>query len=406
MRLKRNLNIVILTQWIIVIGIFTERYYELILILFVALLLSGMQKKIVFSKTLLLLAIGVFIYSLLALSYVAYPYQKFIQQFILLLVTSVAYYQFFTINQHNINDIFRKYLKVAYVVALLGIIQWVVFLSVRINIFQFLYSGNAIEIYPGIIRITSIIDEPSYLSTLLTPAAVYYSLKKNRIQTDKWQMYIIYLAIFLTLSTVTYVILVLFFIYKYLFYVRSAVYRVAFTMLLFVIFLVGEKPLSNGEKTIFSDVILKISDSFAAFADMDPYVFESLNLSSYATMTNLWVAVNAPLRISGTGLGSHEQSYEYLYQSDFTYYGLNSKDGYSLANRIFSEFGVVGITALCIWLIRNYNKKNIINVAVLFLLLTLLIRGGHYTRYGLVFFVFMYYYTHKLSGNIVCKTKN
>ena len=134
---------------------------------------------------------------------------------------------------------------------------------------------------------------------------------------------------------------------------------------------------------------------------MDPDVFETLNMSSYATMVNVWVALNAPNRIMGTGLGTHELNYYREYKSDYIFYGLNAQDGYSLLNRLYSEFGVLGLI-LCLWVIyRNYNLNNIINISVFFLILTLLIRGGHYVRYGFIFWAFLYYY----SGSFIYSSK-
>ena len=90
-------------------------------------------------------------------------------------------------------------------------------------------------------------------------------------------------------------------------------------------------------------------------------------MSSYATMVNVWVALNAPNRIMGTGLGTHELNYYREYKSDYIFYGLNAQDGYSLLNRLYSEFGVLGLI-LCLWVIyRNYNLNNIINISVFFL---------------------------------------
>ena len=54
---------------------------------------------------------------------------------------------------------------------------------------------------------------------------------------------------------------------------------------------------------------MKLQDTYEGFIAMDPDVFETLNMSSYATMVNVWVALNAPNRIMGTGLGTHELNY-------------------------------------------------------------------------------------------------
>ena len=92
---------------------------------------------------------------------------------------------------------------------------------------------------------------------------------------------------------------------------------------------------------------------------------------------------------------STEQNYYSTYKSNFSGYGQNAQDGYSLVIRIFSEFGIIGVFFLFLFIIRNLNITNPINISVLFLIGQLLIRGGHYTLYGTIFFFFLYYYTSK-----------
>lgn len=167
-------------------------------------------------------------------------------------------------------------------------------------------------------------------------------------------------------------------------------------IILLLLFLLGgnfKRLEQSGEETAFSAIVMKLQDTYEGFIAMDPDVFETLNMSSYATMVNGVGSLNAPNRIMGTGLGTHELNYYREYKSDYIFYGLNAQDGYSLLNRLYSEFGVLGLI-LCLWVIyRNYNLNNIINISVFFLILTLLIRGGHYVRYGFIFWAFLYYYS-------------
>ena len=145
--------------------------------------------------------------------------------------------------------------------------------------------------------------------------------------------------------------------------------------------------------------LIKISDTFTAFKNVDPGMFEVLNLSSYATLSNLWVSFNAPNRIIGTGIGTHSESYSRIYKSDFSHYGLNQHDAYSILIRVFSEFGFIGISILFLFLYRLFNRLNIINISILPYLLAHLIRGGHYTINGMFFFCMLYYLTSKTDRN-------
>lgn len=157
--------------------------------------------------------------------------------------------------------------------------------------------------------------------------------------------------------------------------------------------------ISTNNESIFKGITERIDDSLKGINNLEPIYFERLNLSSYALISNLWVAINAPNRIYGTGLGTHEQNYLNTYKSDYQYYGFNQKDGYSLFNRIFSEFGIIGLFVLFIFVFKWFNSRSFINICAFFLILSFILKGGHYVRYGLIFWTFMYYYSHKLMHN-------
>jgi hypothetical protein len=161
--------------------------------------------------------------------------------------------------------------------------------------------------------------------------------------------------------------------------------------------MVGKLYLDNNdsEHNAFSDIVMKLDETSEGFKMTNPYDYENLNLSSYATLANLWVAENAPSRIVGTGLGTHEQSYYRLYKSDFDLYGLNSKDAYSVGTRVFSEFGVVGILIFVIFILKNINRLSVINIASFLTIFSFVIRGGHYTAFGFVFWLMLFYYTNR-----------
>lgn len=394
-----------LSQWLIVGGIFTERYYEFMILMIVGIVNTYIWKKFEINIKLLVFFVALFFYSLILLSSTHYTPYKFFQQYFLLFLFFVFYYSFFYLNRNEILNIFRKYLFIAYFVALLGVIQWFIYFLTEINIFSFIYGRITIIMGPRILRINSIIDEASYLSTLLTPAATYYIILKGTLsQKEKFRKYIIYACIFLTFSSVTYLIMVLVIIYKYLFVRKYLIAKVITLIILTTVgsgfFFLLSTPKIEQEKNIFSDIVMKITDTTLAFKDLDPESFDMLNMSSYATITNIWVAMNAPNRCLGTGLGTHEQNYYKTYYSDSIFYGINAAEGYSLFNRIFSEFGFVGIILLLLLIGKLYNKESIINISVFFIILTLLIRGGHYTRYGTIFFFYLYYYT---SSRIIKK---
>ena len=119
---------------------------------------------------------------------------------------------------------------------------------------------------------------------------------------------------------------------------------------------------------------------------------------------------NAENHFLGTGLGSHHVAFRRYNKLEawFTGYGphsmlLNENDASSLFNRILSEMGYIGVLAVLIFLFKFYNKKESIpwisiNHASLVVILTVLLRGGHYFILGLPFFILSYYYSSKLSN--------
>lgn len=384
-------------QWLAVVGIFTERWFEIGILLIVNLIIFATNKRLVLSQGIFYTLFFVALYSVSSITYVGYGYSKFLQQLGMLAFMIIGYYNLFSFINFDVKAIFDKYLKVAYVVCCLALLQFVFFAVVGVDPFSFISGRSPVEILPHVMRLNSILVEPSEFSSSVTPLLVYIILKGKESSFSIVQKLVVFISVFLTFSTITFVVIILLFLYKYLFYIKQIWIKVvAIVAFFFIIFHISTV---NIEKQAGDDalggIFMKLNDTFGAFSKMEPKSFEVLNLSTYATMTNIWVAQNAPLRWTGTGLGTHSANYESLYQSDFAYYGLNKEDGYALFNRLFSEFGIIGLLVVVVFLLKRFNKRNVINISIAFLLLTLMIRGGHYTRYGLILYLFIYYYTGK-----------
>ena len=71
---------------------------------------------------------------------------------------------------------------------------------------------------------------------------------------------------------------------------------------------------------------MKIVESQRMLSMSNPEDFSEINMSSFALVSNLYAARNAPCRILGTGLGSHESNYENVYNGTFFNLTLNSSD--------------------------------------------------------------------------------
>lgn len=386
---KTVLNWKDFSQWLILAGIVLGKYGELIaLLLFLCISIFHFKRFYPITKvTIILFTIGII--SFIQMTRNSYEYGKFFQQFFLISIYVICYIQFFQYHKENLHEIWDKFLKISYFICIVGLIQFIIFYFTFVDIFENGFEGNG-----RFIRIHSFFVEAGNLATYLTPCVVYVISSPEYRKKKKKESYILVLTYLLTFTTIAYFIGLLIIIYKL--YTKCKWFRYVFLIpiiLLFLNFLESSQNKDYSNQNFLNSMQLKFTQSITAFENFSPYEFELLNASSYATLTNLWIAVNAPNRVMGTGLGTHEISYEKLYKSDYRLYGLNKDDAYSLFTRIFSEFGVIGVIILYFFIKKYYRKNSIISLSLLFLFLSMGIRGGHYFAYGVIFFAFLYIYS-------------
>ncbi len=365
-------------QWALVIC--TPVFYLETLIMFLILLTTKWKGVLSFMLVALIIAIPIL------LSNLEYGYSliKPMQQIALIGLYFIGYCTFCR-RVDSIELLWSKYLKYCYWLGYVCLFQ--LFCLVVINKDPFAFAGVAVY-GESSLRLHAYSLEPSYLGAYLLPYVIYSIL--NWTKVIKREFLLVFFAFILTLSTTSFLVLFLFGLYR-LFVSKYRIVPIILVPSFLLITSVFWINMSDrDEKDGVSEVVMKINDTVGAFADLEPVVFEQLNASTYATMTNLWVALNAPNRIIGTGLGTHEQSYVNLYTSSFSLYGLNKEDAYSLGTRALSECGVIGLLALLFFLVFFFNRKNSISVATAFYLIAIIIRGGHYTANGVFFFMMLF----------------
>lgn len=389
-------------KWLIVCGIFAHRFELVCLILFLIYVI-GNYKDIIASPKIILSFFILFIFSIISIYILKYDYDFFFSQYAALLFYFSIYFIFFEKNKSNIQDIFQKYLFISGLVSVLGILQFIVFFLYGFNIFHFINKATFFE-GTNIIRISSITTEPSNLGTLILPAVCYHLftydfLDRTKSITKRILYLSTFVAIILTFSSIVYFILIFVVINRYFLYKKKLLFRlIAFCTMVILVFFFYNKSINRQDYSKFgvlSGTIIKIDQTIKLLEVSTYNELEGINSSSFATLINFNVAKNSPSRILGTGLGTHYQNYESLYPSSQGFNIQNSKDAYSLGTRIFSEFGYFGVLLFVFFLIKNFNKHSIISISVLFLLISHFIRGGNYILYGLIFFLFLYYYTKK-----------
>lgn len=148
----------------------------------------------------------------------------------------------------------------------------------------------------------------------------------------------------LTFTTIAYTAFLLIFVtWCYTSFKSIRYLLMGIVVFVFYSFITSTQVLSDNGNDLFLVMKTKFIQTIPKADNFSPNDFEMLNLSSYSILSNLWVASQAPMRMTGTGLGSHELNYERVYQSDDPKYGSNKTDAYSLLIRIYSEFGYLGL---------------------------------------------------------------
>lgn len=389
---KKSVDYQNLLEWCVIISITLMRVESIMMVLLLIIQKwKGMSRYFWIA---LILFLHAFFISLLF----DYQIDKSIQQIVLIGLHGVAYYGFIKKRRYNIEKLWGKYYRYCEILAYLGIFQAFCLIVLHLDPFAFVNDGISSNVdQDGELRLHSIFKESGYLASFMVPYIVFSLSNFRRI--NKIKFVLSFLVFIGTFSSAAYVILFFYFLYrlcisKY----RYVGYILIPFLLSSIVAVLGEIGNNSGNKSLSSSS-KKVKETLEAISDLNPYALESFNLSTYATLTNFWVALNAPSRVVGTGIGTHEQSYTRLYKSGFRNYGLNKEDAYSLFTRLYSEFGVIGISIFFLFVIKNYNKRNSINIACFFYLMSILIRGGHYTFNGVFLFVMIYFFTSKLKEN-------
>ena len=264
--------------------------------------------------------------------------------------------------------LFNLYVQAAVVVALLGLPI-------------LLFTGLTQDVW----RLRSIFAEPAHYATAMTPATAY---ALSRARAAPWRAAILGGAMLLTMSLTGFIGLGL--------SLAFVIGRTWWSKLLLALF---GSLLLLGAYLASPEIRMRIDDTAKVVSTAD---FAGVNLSTYALLSNLWVAWNAFLEhpMVGGGLGSHEFSHKRFIGSlgDLGELGemidQNKQDANSLLARTLSEQGLIGIFLAMFFMIRFYRAADPayqpINAAILVAFILKLIRDGHYFTPEFFFMVCVY----------------
>lgn len=383
----------------IVEGITIYWYYPLYLMLCV----FGITMVHKMNLQLVLVMLVLWAVSLITTSYGIDPV---IKQLVNITFSLVALYYVFTFVGFDLEYLAQKYITVCKGVLLLGFIQVALFFfhqgELFLKIFQFLRESNIT------FRLQSVCQEPSYAAYVLAPV-VFMSVHtliygRLRYLSKLWALLFV-VGYLLTFSLIAYVGLVLMVI---VLYCKNLTYSRLYVLMVVVagIGVFGVVSYKN-----ISLLRIRVDDTVSAFTHdiTHPDVYTEVNLSTYALLSNLHVTYSSlkDHPIVGTGLGTYSIAYDnYLPEAMKSYSSINKQDGSSMAFRLLTETGVIGFMVFLFFLFRFKTRSFtnlpeqldllwIMNSGILIMAILLLIRHGHYTTQGRIFFFLFYYFAFR-----------
>lgn len=361
--------------------------------LFLVYLIFKNEFKI--NKKVGLLLMYIFISSIVVIVMYEYKFNKMIQQMTVITIIMLSYWNFFS--KYGVVKIWNKYLKMCKLFCLIGIVQWIIYYLFNINIFQRKYFFWGIKnnyILPnGILYFSSMSGEPGNYAQVVMPAVFYLIEKSLKIKKIKMQDLIFVISYICTFTAISFMGFILYAFFKVIVLIKNKEIKKIFygIMSSLIILPIAIKIFNTGM------IKLKIFETFSFILNLMYVDLNKLNLSTFALFSNLRAAILSKRFIFGNGLGTIQQVYyKYLVNENYFFYGINSEDGYSMAVRIFTEFGLMGILIISYTLIKNsfYDKKifllSTINFSIMIGIVSYLIRWGSYYTFGaILFYIFL-----------------
>ncbi|MBU4509837.1 O-antigen ligase family protein, partial [bacterium] len=318
-------------------------------------------------------------------------------------------------NKYEIDKLFKIYLRIALIVAVIGIFQEISYVVGFESGYDYSYIiqkwGATATTGGGLLRVNSIFMEPSHFAISMAPAFFVSLLSISRkdspylnTKVGRVGSIIVIISYILTFSAVAYVA-ILISLALIFFNIRNLRYLL---LLLVVI------PVFIYAAYVYMPEIRMRVDDTIGVATGSIKAADS-HLSVYSLASNAFVAyksfIDNPLL--GHGLGSHPISYDEFIRSGASggfwqedYPVVNKKDAGSLFLRLASETGLFGIIVVLYFVfkfrLKTSNNKNlqIISNAIFTIFMIQLLKQGHYFYNGFFFFVWLYYFAYKIDNKL------
>lgn len=325
----------------------------------------------------------------------------FIKVFTGLILSYFFYYYVILEFDYNVEQLFKWYLRGAYIAALIGLFQFFSFLIGFTPGYDFSWILNKSGFIPGGnfgIRINSVFSEPTYLASTLSPAffvSVYNLFRRENYYLTKLQGIVIITVYILSFSGLGQGGIFLTFIFL----------AINFGLIRYVIIVIPAAViLFNALYTNVADFRDRYDGLVGLFSG-EEFQLGKTHGSSFILYNNYRVTMESFKTnfLFGTGIGSHPVSFEkYSLAKNFKVQGfnLNSADANSMFLRLLSETGLFGISIFLIIIFKCYIRRNtnidtyhwLISNGIVIMILLNLFRQGHYFLNGFPFFVILYYF--------------
>jgi hypothetical protein len=399
---RKNLLIVIFIYISIFVNsfvFFKEPFEFYVGYLIFIVLLPGFITRFGFNKNLLYIFLVLLITGLINIMADNDTAAQFFKVFLGLFLSYFFYYYVVLEVDYDIQQLFKWYLKGCYIVAIIGVIQ---FVSFKIGFkpgYNFHWILNKWAMVMGGnfgIRVNSIFAEPTHLGSVLSAAffiSLYNMFNSTTYYLSKFQSVVIIVVYIMSFSGLGQMGIFLTFIFLAISYglVRYIVVLIPLSVILF-------NFLYNNVKDFRERY-----DGLIELFTTGKFVLGKTHGSSFILYNNFVVAMEnfKTNFLFGTGIGSHTVAFEkFSLAKDFKVWGfnLNSADANSMLLRLISETGIFGVSIFIYIMVKFYVKRDqnnlsyhwLISNSILIMILLNLFRQGHYFLNGFPFFIMLY----------------
>lgn len=326
--------------------------------------------------------------------------QQFFKIFIGFFSSCLFYHYVVQSYDFDLKELYRLYLKSAYIITIIGLVQIVSYFVGFKPGYNFLWIFNKWNpSYGGLgVRMSSVFSEPAYYAATISPAfftSVFNVFQRNPLFISKAQSILI--AVVYPLSFSSLGILAIFFtIIMLLINLGTVRYSLVFIPLLLVTINYSYKNVPEFRDRWDGTIEIYTTDNIYDY---------DIHGSSFVLYNNSHVALENFKQhpLFGTGLGGHPTAFDKYtltqevgaVQIDF-----NKMDANSMFLRLMSETGIYGLSVMLLLLFRSWILKPnaiddetwVMSNSLAIIILVYLLRQGHYFLNGFPLFLWLYYY--------------